>query len=54
MSNTWVSYLIVWDNSGKLELIPDVNPISHDIGFKGGDSSEPTAKRGTRGPLASW
>ncbi len=44
MSNTWVSYLLVWDDSGKLELIPDVIPKSHDIGIKGGALSRPIAK----------
>ncbi len=54
MSNTWVSYLLDGDNSGKLELIPDVVSESHDTEIKDGDPSGPITKRGARGPLASW
>ncbi len=36
VSNAWVIYPQVWDNSGKLELIPDKTTISSDFVEKGG------------------
>ncbi len=44
VSNTWVIYLLVWNNSGKPELIP------HKL--ERGKSKD--AERGARGRLASW
>ncbi len=44
VSNTWVIYLLVWNNPGKPGLIPH-NP-------EGGKSQD--AERGARGRLASW
>ncbi len=36
VSNAWVIYPQVWDNFGKLELIPDKTTISLDFVEKGG------------------
>jgi hypothetical protein len=45
VSNTWVIYLRVWDNSGKLELIPDKTTRSSDFAGKDGLSLEAIACR---------
>ena len=45
VSNTWVIYLRVWDNSGKLELIPDETTRSSDFAEKDGLSLEAIACR---------
>ncbi len=36
VSNAWAIYLRVWDNSGKLELIPDETTKSSDFAEKDG------------------
>ncbi len=36
VSNAWVIYPRVWDNFGKLELIPDKTTKSADFAEKGG------------------
>ena len=36
VSNAWVIYPQVWDNSGKLELIPNKTTRSPDLAEKGG------------------
>jgi len=36
VSNTWVIYLQVWDNLGKLGLIPDKTTRSSDFAEKDG------------------
>ncbi len=36
VSNAWVIYLRVWDNLGKLGLIPDETTRSPDLAEKGG------------------
>jgi hypothetical protein len=54
VSNTWVSYLLVGNNFGKPELIPDVYIFTQVVLYKDGDPSGPIAKRCTRGPLACW
>jgi hypothetical protein len=43
VSNTWVICPRVWDNPGKLELIPDKTTTSSDVAEKGGLSLEATA-----------
>ena len=43
VSNAWVIYLRVWDNSGKLELIPDETTGPLDPVGKGGLSLEAIA-----------
>ena len=45
VSNTWVIYLRVWDNPGKLGLIPDETTASSDAAVKGGLSLEAIARR---------
>ncbi len=44
VSNAWVTYLRVWDNSGKLELIPDEPTGSSDPAGKDGLSLEAIAR----------
>ena len=41
VSNTWVIYPRVGDNSAKAGLIPDNIPWSHDRGIKGGSQELP-------------
>ena len=48
VSNTWVIYLRVWDNSGKLELIPDKTTASMDAEVKGGWATGCHLKTGSR------
>ena len=45
VSNAWALYLRVWDNPGKLGLIPDKTTGSSDPAEKGGLSLEATACR---------
>ena len=43
VSNAWVTYPQVWDNSGKLELIPDETTKSSGFAEKDGLSLEAIA-----------
>ena len=45
VSNAWVIYLLVWDNLGKLGLIPDKTTISSEFAEKDGLSLEAIASR---------
>ena len=45
VSNTWVIYLQVWDNLGKLGLIPDETSRSSDLAEKDGLFLKAIAKR---------
>ena len=54
VSNTWAIYLRVWDNPGKLGLIPDETTASSGAAVKDGLSLEAIARRWARVPLASW
>ncbi len=45
VSNAWAIYPRVWDNSGKLELIPDETTRSSDFAEKGGLFLKATARR---------
>ena len=54
VSNAWATYLEVWDNPGKPELIPDQPTRSSDHVGKDGLFSKAIASRWTRVPLASW
>jgi hypothetical protein len=44
VSNAWVIYPRVWDNSGKLELILDETTTSSDVAEKGGLCLQATAR----------
>ena len=48
VSNAWITYLQVGDNSGKPELIPNKIPGTHVFGIKGGLSKEALARRWIR------
>ena len=37
VSNTWVTYLSVWNNPSKGGLIPDDVPVGHPVGTEGGE-----------------
>ena len=45
VSNAWVIYLRVWDNLGKLGLIPDETSSSSELAEKDGLSLEAIALR---------
>ena len=40
VSNTWATYLRVWDNPPKGGLIPDDVPAGHPAGTKGGERKQ--------------
>ena len=51
VSNTWATYPVDWDNSGKPELIPD---RFFTLMRKEGKMVSAIAYRWARGALASW
>ncbi len=54
VSNAWVTYPRIGDNSSKGELIPNNIPVSTEAGIKGGLCMQATVQGWARVPLASW
>ena len=54
VSNTLVTYLLLWNNSRKRLLIPDEVEEGNPFSIKAGDPSGPCGSRGAYGISASW